>query len=89
MDPSNEEKEMYDQMTVLLEEGNSVLRQLETYQDCGAVIRKALSSPTPDNEKDAFSAVRVNVDVINGFFKFSKKIGRHYFFKKEISDFCC
>ncbi len=80
MDPSSDEKEMFDQVTQLLEEGKTILTQLEAYQDCGAVIRKALSSPTPDNEKDAFSAVRVNVDIINGFFKFSKKIGKKFKF---------
>jgi hypothetical protein len=78
VDPSSEEKEMFDQVTLLLDEGSSVLKQLEAYQDCGAVIRKALSSPTPDNEKDAFSAVRVNVDLINGFYKFSKKMERNF-----------
>jgi hypothetical protein len=69
-----DEKEMFDSVSELLTEGKSILDQLDAYTDCGLSIRRALTNPTPDNEKEAFGAVKANVDVINGFYQFSKKI---------------
>jgi len=67
------ERELYDQVQTLLDEGKAVLDQLERYQDCGPSIRKALSNPSQENEREAFGMVKANVDIINGFYQFSKR----------------
>jgi len=77
-DPKGDEKEMFDSVTDILVEGKSMLDYLDQYADCGLSIRRALTNPTPDNEREAFAAVKANVDVINGFYQFSKKIERHF-----------
>jgi len=68
-----QERELYDEVQILLDEGKALVDQLEQYQECGAVIRKALSNPSPENEREAFGVVKGNVDVINAFYQFSKK----------------
>lgn len=60
--------------------GQGILKSLDKYSDCGGSIRKALSNPTPENERDAFSAVKANVEIINQFFQFSKELGMFAFF---------
>jgi hypothetical protein len=75
-DPKGDEKEMFDVVTEILIEGKSMLDHLDQYADCGLSIRRALTNPTPDNEREAFAAVKANVDIINGFYQFSKKIGK-------------
>lgn len=77
-DPKGDEKEMFDQVSDILVEGKSMLDHLDQYADCGLAIRRALTNPTPDNEREAFAAVKANVDVINGFYQFSKKIERQF-----------
>lgn len=70
---------MFDALSEILHNGKGILDNLEKYQDCGATIRRALTNPTPDNERDAFAAVKQNVNIINGFYQFSKKLGKALF----------
>jgi len=77
-DPKGDEKEMFDVVTEILVEGKAMFDNLDQYADCGLSIRRALTNPTPDNEREAFGAVKANVDVINGFYQFSKKIEKQF-----------
>jgi hypothetical protein len=73
-EPHANEKELCDQVSDLLDQGKNILNLLESFNDCGLAIRRALSNPTPENEKEAFDAVKANVETIYQFFQFSKRI---------------
>jgi len=77
-EPNGDEKDIFESVTDILVEGKSMLDNLDQYADCGLSIRRALTNPTPDNEREAFAAVKANVDIINGFYQFSKKSERQF-----------
>lgn len=77
-EPHPNEKALFDSVTELLDQGKNVLQLLDGYQDCGLSIRRALSNPTPENEREAFEAVKANVETINVFFQFSKKLEKQF-----------
>lgn len=58
----------------ILDKAPLMIEHLESYENCGSYIRKALSNPNPQSESDAFTAVKKNVKIINGFYCFSKEI---------------
>jgi hypothetical protein len=75
--PSTEEKELAGVADELISKSAEIIRKIEAYEDCSAVVRTAISNPTPENESAAFKAVKERVETIHHFFQFSKEIGRN------------
>lgn len=72
--PSENEKALCEQVDLLLNRGSELVKHVEGYTDCSAVIRKALSNPTPENEEEAFKIVKTNANLINDFYQHSKSM---------------
>jgi len=50
------------------------MKLIEDYTGCQELARKAMSSPSPENEKAAFEGLLSAVDSISSFFNFTKEI---------------
>lgn len=74
-EPGDDERNLCLTADEILDQAPSMIERLENYENCGTFIRKALSNPNPQTERDAFNAVKKNVEIINAFYIFSKETG--------------
>lgn len=74
--PSDPEQQLHSRFSELLRHGDHVLRLLEEYKGCQELGKRAMSSPTPQNELEAFEGLLLAVDSIAQFYQFSKELER-------------
>jgi len=76
--PSNDsDGDLVGELGDVLQKFPNVLRQFESYQGSGELIRNAISSPSPETEQAAWSEVRVGVTQLRDFFEVSALLERH------------
>lgn len=71
---SEEEEQIYTQVAAVLDKGPQILEQLTNYPGCEEHIRKAITSPGPENEDAAWNAVLPAVDQLKEFYDFSLEL---------------
>jgi hypothetical protein len=69
--PSEEEKEIHQQVAKVLDNGPNILDRLFKYDGCEEHIRKAITTPGPETEEAAWHAVLPAVDQLQEFYDFS------------------
>lgn len=69
--PSEEEKELYDRTALVLNRSQTILDRLFKYSGCEEYIRKAITTPGPETEEAAWSAVLPAVDQLQEFFDYA------------------
>jgi len=69
--------DMVNELKDVLDKFPNVLRQFESYQGSGELIRNAISSPSPETEQAAWTEVRVGVTQLRDFFEVSALLERH------------
>lgn len=72
--PTDEEKEIYDQVKKILDMVPSVLDKLQAYKGCEDSIRKAITSPNEETEQAAWDAVLPAVQQLKEFYDFSLEL---------------
>eukprot|EP01104_Vermistella_antarctica_P016794 TRINITY_DN57_c0_g2_i1.p1 TRINITY_DN57_c0_g2~~TRINITY_DN57_c0_g2_i1.p1 ORF type:complete len:315 (+),score=109.00 TRINITY_DN57_c0_g2_i1:221-1165(+) len=73
-EPGEAEKEIFDSVALVMVKGSEVLSRLEAYSGCEEFIRKAITSPGPENEADAWQAVLPAVEQLKEFYDFSLEL---------------
>jgi len=74
--PTNGEMKIYNLVDDVLKRAPDVLKKIEEYKGCQDLARKAMSTPTYENEKEAFEGLLVAVDSIATFFDYAKSLER-------------
>jgi len=74
--PSAEESTLYNEVARVLSHSGDVLRCLEEYKGCQELARKAMSSPSIENEREAFEGLLVAVQSIATFYHYAKDLER-------------
>jgi len=74
--PTERELKVWTQVDDVLKFGSIVLRMIDDYKGCQDLVRKAMSTPTMENEKAAFEALLQVVSHISSFFDYAKKLGK-------------
>jgi len=72
--PTELETKVYERVRVVLSRGEDVCRMIEDYKGCQDLARKAMSSPTPDNEELAFAALLGAVEYIDAIFQQARSL---------------
>ncbi|ODM94581.1 Protein FAM49B [Orchesella cincta] len=72
--PTEAEKEVYDEGQVVLERAHRILQDLQGYKGASQEIRKAIGTPDADTEKQAWEAVLPLVTKLKDFYLFSKEL---------------
>jgi len=72
--PTNNEMKIYNLVNEVLKESDTVLRTIQDYKGCQELARKAMSTPTPENEQEAFEGLLLAVDSISTFFNYAKQL---------------
>lgn len=72
--PTNKEESTYNMIQSLLEKSQTIMKTLSDYKGCSDLARKAMGSPSPENEKNFFEGLLTSVDNISQFFEFSKEL---------------
>jgi len=72
--PSNKEMKIYEMVDEVLKRGPEIQKMIEDYKGCSDLARKAMQSPTPDNERAAFEGLLVAVECISAFFQYTKEL---------------
>ena len=72
--PSSKDSNLKKIDKCIKKKGKSVLEALKNYKGCEAVIRKAITNPTPEAENEALVQLVPVIDVLHDFYKFSQKI---------------
>jgi len=73
--PTEAEKEVYDEAQVVLQRAHRILQELQDYKGASQEIRKAIGTPDTDTEKQAWEAVLPLVTKLKDFYLFSKELG--------------
>jgi len=73
-EPGEAEKELYDICNGVLKRGPQILNTLLTYKGCEDFIRKAITTPSAENEEEAWRAVLPAVDQLQDFFDFATEL---------------
>jgi len=68
---SDEEKEVHANVHTVLSKAPGLLDKLAKYTGCEEHIRKAITTPSPDTEEEAWKAVLPAVDELKEFYDFS------------------
>jgi hypothetical protein len=76
--PGDAEKEIHSQIAEVLTKSDSVLEKLFAYKGCEEFIRKAITTPGPDTENAAWSALLPAVETLQEFYEFSTEIEKVY-----------
>lgn len=76
--PTEAEKEVYDEGQVVLERAARILQDLQAYKGASQEIRKAIGTPDAETEKQAWEAVLPLVTKLKEFYLFSKELGRAF-----------
>jgi len=71
---TDEEKAIHAQVANVLDRGPRILEQLQAYSGCEEYIRKAITSPNPENEEEAWNAVLPAVEQLKEFYDFSLEL---------------
>jgi len=74
--PTNGEMKIYTLVDDVLKSAPDVLKKIEEYKGCQDLARKAMSTPTYENEKEAFEGLLAAVDSIATFFDYAKSLER-------------
>jgi len=72
--PNDAEKELYNQVSAVLTKGPAILDKLSGYTGCEDYIRKAITTPGPENEDAAWGAVVPAVEQLREFYDFSLEL---------------
>jgi len=72
--PTARSEKVYNDVDDVLKRGALVMKSIEDYKGCRDVVRKAMSQPSPENDKAAFDALLVVVNDIASFFEYAKKL---------------
>jgi len=72
--PSDAEKEIYIQVAAVLTKPPAILEKLSGYTGCEDFIRKAITTPGPENEDAAWGAVVPAVEQLREFYDFSLEL---------------
>lgn len=75
--PDGDSKALYDAVAHDLQQAGPLLAELEGYAGCAALIQKALSQATKDNEDAAFTKVRECAIMCQKFHTFAKVLEGH------------
>jgi len=73
-EPTPEEQKVWSEVDVVLRQTGTMLQKIEEYKGCRELARKAMQSPTKENELEAFEGLLVSVDEISSFYNHSKAI---------------
>lgn len=71
---SEQEKEVHATVSEVLNKGPEILEKLSSYQGCEEYIRKAITTPSPETEEDAWTNVLPAVDQLKEFYDFSLEL---------------
>jgi len=74
--PSESESSLYNEVSSVLSHSSEVLRCLEEYRGCQELARKAMSSPSLENEQEAFEGLLIAVSSISTFYHYAKDLER-------------
>uniref|UniRef100_V9KY08 Protein FAM49A-like protein n=1 Tax=Callorhinchus milii TaxID=7868 RepID=V9KY08_CALMI len=73
--PTEAETGVWKQVTVVLEEAQSVLEELQAYSGAGPAIRQAIQNPSDEQQQDdAWNVVRPLVGKLKKFYQFSLRL---------------
>jgi len=72
--PIPEEDQLYRYVVELLNRSNAILQSLRQYSGCGELIRKAIQSPTPEAEEEAWVALCPSAMKLKKYYEFSQRI---------------
>jgi hypothetical protein len=76
--PTDGEMKVYQSMSDVLQQSQEILRKIEEYKGCQDLARKAMSQPTPENERAAFEGLLFAVDSIAHFFGYAALLDRAF-----------
>jgi hypothetical protein len=68
---TDEEKQIYDTVSAILNKGPTILQKLQSYSGCEDSIRKAITSPGQETEEVAWNTVVPAVEQLKEFYDFS------------------
>lgn len=74
--PTSDELPIYNLVAATLNQQNSVMKCLVEYKGCQDLARRAMSSPTPENELAAFEGLLHSVDSVSVFYNYAKDLER-------------
>jgi len=66
-----EERKLYDENNKIISKCPAILEKLSGYKGCADSIRKAITTPTPESEAEAFDAVLPCVETLREFYEYS------------------
>jgi hypothetical protein len=72
--PAREEEKIFTRVQESLSKMPGNMKLIEDYTGCQELARKAMSTPTPENERAAFEGLLVAVDSIASFFNYTKEL---------------
>jgi len=84
--PGDQERGVYDEVQTVLGRSAQLLQDLKTYKGCEAVIREAMSTPNPQTEEAAWSAVLPAGEQLKTFYDFSNDL--QVIFPKLLNSLC-
>jgi len=73
-----DEKEIFDQVAAVLIKGPGIIEKLTGYTGCEEFIRKAITTPGPENEDAAWGAVLPTVEQLREFYEFGLELGTNF-----------
>jgi hypothetical protein len=71
---AEEERVLYEEIDRVLNRAPDIVEHLTNYKGCGDLIRKAITSPSTENEDAAWSAVLPCVDRLKDFYDYSLEL---------------
>jgi len=83
---SESERNIYETVSAVLVKTPTILEKLNSYKDCGEIIRKAITKPTPEIEEEAWREVLPSVEQMKEFYDFSLELDSC--FPKLLSSLC-
>ena len=72
--PSDEEKDLWNQINAVMEKAPGLLDKLSAYAGCEEAIRKAITSPSQETEAAAWEVVVPAVDQLKDFYEYSNEL---------------
>jgi len=71
---TDEEKQVHQNVSVVLDKGPVIIDKLTTYKGCEEAIRKAITNPGPESEEAAWNAVVPAVEQLKEFYDFALEL---------------
>jgi len=68
------EQQVYEEVSAVLVKGPKILEKLQNYSGCEEAIRKAITTPGPENEDAAWNTVLPSVEQLKEFYDFSLEL---------------